>query len=232
MDVICKIISEITSMYCVNFKTVDMLGFSMGGHISIYYTYFTYGDDCYFNFNKLLLINPLTNLYLPYPILVNFVYLYCLFTFLISPNIDIQTKYYEFECQNLLELEDIYSHEKLKKYCIDDFDVEKIGGYSKKQFTNGNVINIFKNIKEITSSKTKINKEIICILSESYGNEPLKQDNVCNPADTEYFLQNHCENFKIHKFECGHNALKQPFYSEVNFIEISKKLFEIENINY
>lgn len=225
MNEICECISETIFKCCFNFENVYMMGFSMGGHIALYYTWLAERNEHLFLPKKLLLLSPLVNFYTEYPFIVSIGILLSRITYLFSSQIDLHSSYFDIEINDMLELEDIYSNEKLKKYEIDDFDISSIGGYHSKPFLNGTIVTVLNNMNTMLASNG-ILTETICVCSNKYGNEPLKEDNILNPEDIKKYLGIICNKLKLKQFDCGHNPLRQPYFTSVSFVDICNYLFE------
>ena len=226
MRQICRFISEIMFIYDVDYMQVDILGFSMGGQIALYYVWYSERYSVY-KFSNLLLSNPLLNFYTESSIVWFLAVFISRITYLFSNKINIRPRSLKYKSDDLFELEDIYQKNiNLKKYEITNFDVNQIGGTHDKPFSNGTLVTIMNNMSSILYS-SGIMTNTICVCSKKFGNEPLKEDNVCNPADIFEILPKICKNYKIYPFECGHQPFKQPYYAKCNFIEICNQLFEL-----
>lgn len=227
MGTLCAYISCALEIY--ESKTphdrVDILGFSMGGQIALYYVWLSEHTNGLFKFDNLLLSNPLLNFYID-SVLIRYAAVFISrIIYLFSNKINIRPSLLEYETEYLYELEDIFSSEKLKKYGVKNFDVWKVGGNFPKPFSNGTMVTVMNNMCTMINS-TGITTRTICIYSSSFGNTQLKQDNVVNPADIESNLPKICKNYKLCKFEMGHSPFRQPFFAEVNYVDICNVLFE------
>lgn len=222
----CFMISNILILYSDVFKgkKVDLLGFSMGGHIAICYVFLSESFDFMFKFNKLLLTNPLVYIRVNYSIITYIAVFISRISFIFSPTLNIRPTYLESEYSDSMELEDIYSSETLKYLNIKNFDTCQISGKN-PEFYNGTMVSVLNSVQTLCRS-TGINTKCICVCSKEYGNEPLKKDSVCNPDDTVYYLPKFCNNLTIRRFETGHNIFRQPPTATVNYIEICNYLFD------
>lgn len=225
MDLLCECISETIKIYCSSYENVSLMGFSMGGHVSLYYTWLAERNTNLFLPDELLLISPLVNFYTRYPVLFFIGAILSRISYLISSQINMRPSYFDIENNDMLELEDIYSSEKLSKYEIDDFDVNSIGGYHPKPFSNGTIVTVLNNMNKMINSNG-IATKTICVCSTEFGNEPLKQDCAVHPDDILSYIDKICTNVKIQQFECGHQPLKQPFYTGISFIDVCNCLFD------
>jgi hypothetical protein len=225
MELLCDCLSKTIKLYCSKFEIVDILGFSMGGNIALYYVWSAERNYELFLPRKLLLLSPLVNFYIEWPGIAILATLLSRICYLFSNRIDLHYSYFDKETEDMLELEDIYSSEKLNKYEIEDFDINRIGGYHIKPFSNGTVVTVLNNINTMVNS-TGITTETICLSSNKYGNEPLKEDPAVNPEDIKYYLEKICENLILNQVECGHQPLRQPYYTPVTFIDVCNFIFE------
>jgi alpha-beta hydrolase superfamily lysophospholipase len=225
MQLICHFISEATRQCCAH-EIVDCLGFSLGGHISLYYTWTSEFNKRLFKFNKLLLVSPLVNIYCDSTLALYLGIFVSRVTYAFTNKLNVRYDAGEYEYRDYPELKNIYESEKLKKYNVTDFNIYKIGGKFSKPISNGTVVTILNNINEIKKGY-KIQTPVICVCSSSYGPNELTQDNVCHHQDITDYLDEICRNHVIHKFKCGHHPLRQPFFTDVSFVDICNKLFEV-----
>jgi len=226
MDTICYYISETTKHFC-KYKTIDLMGFSTGGHIATYYVWKSEQDNTLFRFRKLLLISPLLNIYLESTWSLYLGIFVSRLTYAFSSRINIRSDAWEYESYDYPELKNIYSSEKLKKYKIKDFNIFKVGGHFRKPISNGTIVTILNNIQQIIKGN-KITTPIICVCSTSYGPNYLTQDSYCHHQDITTILHKISDNYQLKKFECGHQPLKQPFFTDVSFIDICNFIFEYD----
>lgn len=227
MGTLCAYISYTLEIYKAkyNHDRIDILGFSMGGQIALYYVWLSEHTNGLFKFDTLLLSNPLLNFFTESVIIKYAAIFISRITYLFSNKLNIRPSLLEYEVDYLYELEDIYSNSKLKKYKVENFDVWKVGGSHQKPFSNGTMVTVMNNMCTMINS-SGVATRTICVCSSSFGDGQLKQDNVVNPMDTEENLPKICKNYKIKKFQCGHQPFKQPFYAETNYIDICDVLFE------
>lgn len=224
---LCLYISKAIIYYLDKFPhmNVDILGFSMGGHIAMCYVWLSERVNYLFRFRKLLLTNPLTCFHIKNNIVTFLAEFISRVTYLFSSTINIKPTVFGYEIEDYLEMENIYENELLKQYHIDDFNTFKIGGEDSKPFSNGTMVTIVNNVKEMINSDG-IKTPTLCICSEKFGSDPLKKDGVCDPVDTVEYLPKICKNLRIEQFECGHQPFRQPYYAKVNFVMICDVLFE------
>lgn len=223
----CFTISNVMTLYTEFFvgKDVDILGFSMGGHIAMCYVWLSETFKFMFPFRRLLLSNPLLHFRIDYHFLSTIAVMISRVTYAFSSTWNIKPTYLESVYEDNMELENIYSKQSLKHYNIDNFNTCELAGVKPKEFYNGTMVSVLNSVQNLCMSDG-IKTRCICVCSKSFGNEPLKQDSICDPDDTCYYLPKICTDFSIKKFEMGHNAFKQPFYANTNYIEICNYLFQ------
>lgn len=212
--------------YNLKDKDVDIIGFSMGGHIAMCYVWLSERSEDMFKFRKLLLMNPLFDFKTESQILTKIAVFLSRLTYFFTNSLNIIPESLEYNHSDFLELENIYNSEKLRYYNVDNFDTSKLSVEHKKPFYNGTLVKVLKNISIMIESEN-IQTETICILSKKYGDEPLLEDNICDPEDSLLFLPKICNDIRIKQFECGHQPFRQPFFTKVNFIDLCDYIFEI-----
>ena len=223
-----------------------MSGPTTGGFIALHHVWKLAeqkNNNKYFKIDKLLLVSPLTRFYFGsiymdifIHILNNFI---SLFTYRFNYGI-IRPKNnsYSDEINNLLK--SIYIREKrslsdninIRNVLSDNDDLSILSGY---------VTITEKTIKRMINSKTKIDIPVRMVCSNRNGADILfNNDSLSKP---EYIIEDITKicngtNFKYEQFECGHDAMCEPYENynvddtfdedNISYVDIMNYLFEVK----